>query len=75
MISVVPVIYDLAGKTVKRWFLLDSENQRDDPAFRPNHDEGMLDIPAPIFQTFRTDPTTGVHALDQIQSYVNGNAP
>ena len=73
-INVVPVIYDRATKKVKRWALLDFEHQRNDPAFQPNDSsEGLVDIPIAIFLSFRTDPNTGIHALDQIQDYVNDN--
>ena len=73
-VSVVPVIYDRATKAVKRWFILDFEHQRDDPAFKPSDpSEGLIDIPTEIFRSFRTDPNTGIHALHQIQDYVKGN--
>ena len=73
-ISVVPVIYDRATKQVLRWYILDSESQRSDPAFNPHFNEGKLDIFADIFNSFGKSPN-GTHALQDIQSYIKQHAP
>lgn len=75
MITSVPVIYDHTTKKVLRWFLLDYEHQRKDPAFNPsNLNEKLLNIPMSIYKTFG-HTSSGLPSYIDIQNYVNANAP
>lgn len=73
--SAVPVIYDHASKKVLRWAVLDFERQLSDRAFgAQNPSERVLRIPTQIYKMFGQSGS-GFPALNDIQSYVNGNAP
>lgn len=72
MISVVPVIFDLATKRVLRWYVLDFESQLSDPAFNPQAGEGVVYIPVEIYREFGKSEH-GYPALDDIQAYIEAN--
>lgn len=73
--TVVPVIYDRATKKVKRWFLLDFESQRNDPAFKPSDPtEAILNIPLGTYRQFGASHVANTPDLRDLQSYVSHNA-
>lgn len=73
--TVVPVIYDHNTKQVIRWYLLDFESQRTDPAFNPTHpNEKLLNIPLSLYKTFGKT-STGLPSYIDLQNYVQANTP
>src|ERR1041385_172565 len=74
-IGVVPVIYNHASKKILRWYVLDREDQLNDPAFKPqNNSEKIIRIPLPIYKILAGGDARKP-LLHKLQEYINGNAP